>query len=284
MRFASHPENSRALLYGDLSPNLRQELTVFRIWATFMGKYNINRTVFWGRSMTRWIGLILAFSSIVLYQNCTATHDMVLQTSLDSSATGNGEVNVALSRAFFSTSLYPITQQPERCAGCHGVNQQPLFATEDMAFSHDVILSFGLVDLRDPANSAMVQKLEGGHQGFDQTVTDQVRNAIQTWSDELIAAGGIVGIGDGVQPLYSSLFTNIFEPMCIECHSPDGEAPEIDYSEYVTTINTGGISPGSAATSPAYTYPLSGHPFEEALTPEELAALAEWINRGALNN
>ncbi len=239
--------------------------------------------------MKNWLFLGMAVISITFYQNCSATHETIDGVSLGS---GNGgttvdDINMALSLVAFQNSLFPITQEAGSCVDCHGVDEQPLHSLPDANFAHDVMISFGLVNLRDPASSEIVNKLNGGHQGFDAAFTQRVQNAIQAWSDELVANGGLIGVGDGVQPTYSSLFTNVFEAKCVACHAEGQAGDPIDYSDYVTTINTGQVVPGNAGASPITGYSSTDHePTDMApeLTPEERAALVDWINRGALNN
>lgn len=238
--------------------------------------------------MRKWLIGMMTISSIVFYQNCSGRHENIEGVDLNSSnSTTIDDVDMALSLVAYERTLFPITQEDGACHLCHGVNQQPLHSVPESEIAHDVMISFGLVNLRDPDNSEIVQKLEGGHNGFDQAFTDRVRQAVRDWSDELIANGGLVGVGDGVQPIYSSLFTNVFEPKCVQCHSPGNEAETIDYSDYLTTINTGRVVPGSAGSSGLFIHTSSGAEPRggvERLTPEEQAALGEWINRGALNN
>ncbi len=238
--------------------------------------------------MRNWLFFGLATVSILLYQNCSATHESIDGAVLGSEGgTTLNDVDMAKSLAAYQNTLYPITQEEGSCVDCHGVDQQPLHSMADVAIAHDVMISFGLVNLRNPANSVIVQKLNGGHQGFDATFQQRILDAVVAWSDELIANGGLIGVGDGVQPIYSSLFTNLFEAKCLSCHAPGEVAEDIDYSDYVTTINTGQVIPGNASGSPITGYNGATHePTGSApmLSAEERAALTQWINLGALNN
>lgn len=239
--------------------------------------------------MRNWLFVGFAFITISLYQNCSATHENIEGASLTSSGGGTtiDDVDMAKSLVAFERTLFPITQDPANCVRCHGVGQQPLHSVSDVNISHDVMISFGLVNLRDPANSIIVQKLAGGHQGFDATVQTQILDAIQDWSDELVANGGIIGVGAGIQPTYSSLFTEFLDTKCTTCHSPGQPGEVYDYTDYVNTINTGGVIPLNAGASIITNYNGTNHePSGNAptMTPEERAALVLWINRGALNN
>lgn len=73
----------------------------------------------------------------------------------------------------------------------------------------------------------------------------------------------------------------------MNCHQPGGTAEDYDYTDYVTTINTGGVVPGNPGASLLNSYTNVGHEptdMAEALTPAEKAAISQWINLGALNN
>lgn len=235
--------------------------------------------------MRNWFFIIVTMCTVVFYQNCSGRHETLEGRSMSRSTTVD-DVDMAKSLIAFERTLFPITQVDTNCVQCHGVSQQPLFALEDPVLAHDVMISFGMVDLRDPPNSKIVDKLERGHQGFPQTLTVQILAAIQDWSDELVANGGLIGVGDGIQPLFSSIFTEVLEPQCISCHSPSGEYPSIDYSDYLTTLNTGQVIPGNPGGSGLFIHTRSGNmPKGGApLTDDQLDAIAEWINRGALNN
>ena len=233
--------------------------------------------------MRNWIVVFLAMTTIVFYQNCSGRHETLDSGSSLSSSTSIDDVDIAKSLVAFTKTVFPITQDPNNCVRCHGVDQQPLHSLPDAAISHDIMFSFGLIDLRDPPNSRIVLKIAGGHNGFPQQIATDLEVAIEAWADELIANGGLIDSDPNiVGPLYSSLFTNIFEVKCLTCHSPTGTNTVVDYTDYLSTLNTGMVIPGDAAGSRAYSY-ANGHG-DTPLTPEEQAALAQWINLGALNN
>ena len=237
--------------------------------------------------------LLAAIATITLYQNCSSNHQAPDGSADNDSSTGFEDVDMAKSLVAFERSLYPITQEVGLCIECHGVDQQPLHSLDDPTLAHEVMIGFGLVNLRDPISSVIVDKIRSGshnnaqHNNIDPAVADRLEQAITDWSDELVANGGLIGVGAGVQPTYTSLFTNVIEAKCVSCHSPDGAAPNIDYSDYVNTINTGRVVPGNAGASLMFSStsnqsePRGG---DTPLTVEELNALRDWINRGALNN
>ena len=236
--------------------------------------------------------MVMAIATITFYQNCSGRHELFEESDSLSSSTGYEDVNMALSEAAFERTVYPIISQAGMCADCHGVDQQPLHSVPDISFAHDVWISFGLVDLRNPANSLAVQRMDSGdahinNRGIPAATQQQLQDAIQAWSDELVANGGLLGVGTGTQPTFSSIFTDILEPRCISCHSAGNSAENIDYSDYVNTINTGLVVIGNAGASRLYTETFNGNePRGTAgeLTAQEKQAIADWINRGALNN
>lgn len=237
--------------------------------------------------MSQWLFLILTTISVILFQNCSAIHQQGDGSLLSSSSSTVNDLDMQKSLTAFEDTLFPITQEAGSCVSCHGVNQQPLHSMSDPSIAHDVMISFGLVNLRDPSQSKIIKKLENGHEGYDAAFVDRFKAAVQTWSDELVASGGILGIGDGTQPIYSSLFTTLIQSKCVSCHKPGGAAESIDYSDYVSTINTGLIIPGSASASPITQYSAEGHEptnTAEPMTSAERQALIQWINLGALNN
>ncbi len=233
--------------------------------------------------MYRWAFLLLMITSTVLFQNCSARHESVGSNVLGSGA----ELNMALSLEAYESTLYPLISASNSCAACHGVSQQPLHAIPDPALAHDITTSFALVNLRQPAESRLVQKIRGGHQGFPASLADEMETAIQAWADLYVSLGGDLGVPEGeLGASFQSIKEFILDSQCVACHSPTGVHPSIDYTDYVTTLNTGGVVPGNAAASPLYqscqdgSMPQGG----PALSAEQITALQDWINNGALNN
>lgn len=231
--------------------------------------------------MKKWLVIALGFIGILLYQNCSGRHEA--RNSVSSSE----EANRAISIAAFEKTLFPILTAPTNCIQCHGVTQQPLHSLPDAKNSHDIIMSFALVDLHNPDQSALVQKITGGsHNGMPAALATQMEAAIDAWVDEIIARGGTIGGSGELTPTFLSIQQNILQPKCVSCHNPNGTRPNENYTDYASTVNTGKITPGNAAASQMYiecnagTMPMGGTP----LSPTELAVLAQWINEGAQNN
>jgi len=226
---------------------------------------------------------LLMVASILLFQNCGARHESVGSNALSSGA----ELDIALSLQAYENTLYPLVSGADSCAACHGVSQQPLHAIPEPALAHDITTSFALVNLRQPAESRLVQKIRGGHQGFPTSLADEMETAIQAWADLYVSLGGDLGVPEGeLGASFQSIKELILDPKCTSCHNPSGVNPNIDYTDYVTTLNTGGVVPGNAAASPLYLSCQNGSMPQggPALSVEEISALRDWINNGALNN
>jgi hypothetical protein len=231
--------------------------------------------------MKAWFWLLLAGSTILLYQNCSARHEM------GGEAIGSNNFNMALSLQAYETTFFPLVSSNESCASCHGVSITPLHALPDPSAAHDITISFGLIDFFNPGNSRIVQKIRNGHNGFPASFADEMEAAIQNWADEYVALGGQLGTTPGdLGPSFASIKEFILDTRCVLCHNPSGAYPSIDYTDYLTTINTGRVVPGNADASALYTSCVSGSMPQGGppLTAEELEAIRTWINDGALNN
>jgi hypothetical protein len=233
--------------------------------------------------MQNLILVLLVGISALLYQNCSSVHEAWDNQSSSSSL---GLTNNPISIAAFEKTLYPILTNSNNCVSCHGATQQPLHSQLNPQFSHDVIISFMLVDLENPAQSRLVTKIKNGHENFPTSLSVDIQNAIQAWGDDFINNGGSFGTPLVLEPKFSSINSLILMPKCLSCHNPKGTKPSVDYSDYSSTINTGGVEPFSGANSSLYKECLSGS-MPEAATPlsgAELGAIKTWIDNGALNN
>lgn len=231
--------------------------------------------------MKKWLVLCCGLMSALFYQNCSGLHET------RSSVASSEAANEAVSLAAFEKTLFPLLTAETNCIQCHGVSQQPLHSLPDAESSFDIITSFALVDLRNPLESALYKKVEGGnHNGMSAALATQIGAAIQDWADEIIANGGTLGGSTELAATFQSISQNILTPKCVSCHKADGIRPQERYTDYDATINTGKIVPGNAASSQMWiecnagTMPMGG----TKLTPQELTVLADWINDGALNN
>lgn len=141
------------------------------------------------------------------------------------------------------------------------------------------------MDLINPSNSRMVQKIQEGHEGFPVSLSTDLQSAIAQWAANL---GGAPPPAPTIQltATFSSIHQLILLPKCATCHNPNGTRRSEDYSTYSSTINTGGVAIGNAAGSALYDECASGSMPEQAptLSSEELTAIRDWINAGALND
>lgn len=192
----------------------------------------------------------------------------------------------ATSVQIFEQTLYPLLNN--NCAQCHGQNQQPLFAVSNTTQAHDTLLNSALVSLQDPASSRIVVKIAGGHQGFPSSLSTDLETAVASWATNLEANGGSTPLPEPakLEATFTSIHNLILVPKCASCHSPSGSRPAEDYTDYNTTIRTGGIAKGNASGSELYKECSSGSMPQGSsrLSSEELTVLRDWINAGAQNN
>ena len=59
-----------------------------------------------------------------------------------------------------------------------------MFAVADSKSAHDLILSAQLVSFANIENSELIQKVDGGHQGFDSTDGDEIGLEINNWLNQ----------------------------------------------------------------------------------------------------
>jgi mono/diheme cytochrome c family protein len=130
--------------------------------------------------------LSLLFVLLVLlapFQNCAPYKSkMNGELSTSSSGTGSGSADADMAAKFAST-LQPVVRS--NCAACHATIQAPMFAASDALAAYKTIKANALVDLNNPANSLLVQKILGGHNGFSMAIATDLQNAIQAWKDEV---------------------------------------------------------------------------------------------------
>lgn len=124
------------------------------------------------------VGLTLAFGA---FQNCApiGTPEFALQTSNSSVPDPTNETAAQK----FSETLQPILTT--NCGACHGLSQVPRFAVTDPDAGYATINQFGLVDLTNPESSYFITKIRSGHNGFTETLAQQVLSGINAWKTAL---------------------------------------------------------------------------------------------------
>ncbi len=81
----------------------------------------------------------------------------------------------------FRGSVFPLVR--EKCIGCHGGKQSPLFAQSDEAAAYRLALNYA--DFRDPDKSVFVYRSKNGHCGDNcRTDGNEMRLAIETWWEQ----------------------------------------------------------------------------------------------------
>ncbi len=95
----------------------------------------------------------------------------------------------------FQQTVYPLLRQ--NCAGCHGANQSPLFASANVNTAYSEVISTGKVNFDAPSTSRLVQRLSGDlHNcwGNCDTNASLMLTKIQDW----ISQGGGGGVSNRV--------------------------------------------------------------------------------------
>lgn len=222
--------------------------------------------------------LILSVSLLfILFQNCSAYHEANSFSSTSPLDDNNDE-----SISIFEITLKPLLQE---CSACHGVNQLPLFAVADSKMSHNTLLQFSLVNLAAPSSSRIVQQIRGGHQTFSSSLANDLEDQIAAWASAIEEnETSPDDESPQLEPTFSSIHSLILVPKCVSCHSATGERPQEDYTSYLSTIET--VIPGDPVGSLLYAQCLFGEmpKGNPMLSADELAALRDWIDMGALNN
>ena len=267
--------------------------------------------------------LYILFSIVVIslaFQNCSSPFESV--GSSDSFGIGSGgslSVNEAKSLEIFEKTLYPTIQQ--HCASCHGIVQEPFFATDDSLDSHRLIFQKEYVNVENPDNSYFAIKIRAGHNEFPIEMADEFVASITQWSDELKIAieapeekppeeenppeedSPVEEDPPEEEPpveeappeenqedmaKFSIINETILIPKCLSCHKPTSEGGfglKDDYSTYETTLSTGSVVAGDASKSEMYKEVVNGKmPPGNALSSEDIELIKIWIDAGAKNN
>lgn len=169
----------------------------------------------------------------------------VMPSGTDSTTILNYTGPVAASKSVqsFKTELWDNLVENNRCSACHGVGgQTPSFArNDDINAAYNAALS--VVDLADPAQSRMVQKVAGGHNCWVADVAtcgDLMTRWISNWAQQtggvaarvvVLKAPEIHNVGTNKTfPENSSLFASKVYPLlkeyCVGCHNENARVPQ----------------------------------------------------------
>lgn len=125
----------------------------------------------------------LLYILVLPFQNCAPTSfESKKFSQIDGSSGSTESINTgdaAMAEKFAST-LQPTLRA--NCSACHGNSQDPKFAVADSTTAVNTILQNNLVNLNDPANSRFVQKILSGHNGFPQSLAQEIQENVQAWS------------------------------------------------------------------------------------------------------
>ncbi len=146
----------------------------------------------------------------------------------------------------FKINLWDNVKTNNRCGSCHTVGgQSPAFArTDDVNMAYEA--ANAVVDLTDPANSRMVEKVAGGHNCWldsDAACGEILTTWITAWAGETAAGGGraielkppvIKDPGNSKNfPDDSAAFASTVYPLlteyCSRCHVSSANSPQSPY-------------------------------------------------------
>ena len=237
------------------------------------------------KSSIKWVA---AFAVIaLLYQNCGSQ-----ESSDGSQSSAAFDTNSIESVVAFEKNLHSFLQTS--CGSCHQSNDQPIFVDISPQVSHDLVVTQSLVNLGSPFDSRIVAAVARGHYSVPTNFRDFMVDYIEEWADDLRAASRDNNGGGGttprpepiVDPTFQSIYNNILVPKCVKCHSPTGIRPQEDYTSYARTRQTGRVVAGNANASRLYRSCEEGSMPDDIppLNSQQLGALRDWINNGALDN
>lgn len=225
---------------------------------------------------------LLTMSIAVLgFQNCSK-----MDVVSNSSNASDSAVPIAVPTA--TVTVYSDVRDQvfsNKCASCHA---------DFMTYS--TLMAHGYIVASQPSASTLFQLVTAGTmpQGGPSLGTADL-SLIQAW----IADGALESSAATSTPTpvpiaatFTSLNTNIFAPICLNCHSGASPGGGFDMSSYqgvmtrVFSTNPGASlvytytagNPGPPAVP--YSMPLGG----AQLSAEQLSAIKSWINAGAPNN
>ena len=201
--------------------------------------------------------IISLFVTTALFQNCSAVHEGSGDLGSNQSVFG---IDMASVTPKFEATLKPVLRS--NCAGCHGVNQSPLFAVDQSDLALGQISNFSLINLNNPADSRFVVKLKGGHSGFGATEALQIQTAIQNFAN-LLNPGSVDAIAPVISITTPSAGATLSGNYIASATASDNVAvvgvqfyidgnaygPEMKSSPFFTTINTLTLANGSHTIS-----------------------------------
>ncbi|NMP30590.1 LamG domain-containing protein [Thalassotalea sp. M1531] len=139
----------------------------------------------------------------------------------------------------YKTALWDNISTTDKCGACHTVgNQAPYFANrEDVNDAYSA--TNPLVDLTNPGNSRLVEKVEGGHNCWlasDSACGETMEQWIKLWSDDRVSQANTIELTAPVirEPGSSknfpddpSLFNSHVYPLvsqyCVDCHNESSD-------------------------------------------------------------
>lgn len=187
---------------------------------------------------------------VILLAGCSGGSGSTVEPNIDTTDGGGGSRSLVLNGPppqsddvqRFRLELWENIAPDNRCGQCHGVGgQSPTFVrNDDINRAYEEINA--LVDLNQPAQSRLVEKVGGGHncwQASDQACADILTTWISNW------AGGTVGSSTAIVltappeivpgasksfPATAGLYASTVHPLlttyCADCHVDNAAIPQ----------------------------------------------------------
>ncbi|MGH8219918.1 MAG: LamG domain-containing protein [Steroidobacteraceae bacterium] len=246
---------------------------------------------------------LLAFAGLLAACGGGASVQQNAQTSGAAVATYTGPAPANADVQSFEVNLWQNVKAANRCGGCHTQGgQSPQFArTDDVNLAYQAANS--VVDLQQPNQSMMVQKVGGGHNCWlasAQACGDTLTSWITAWAgataqgaqqvklvappEQTVGASKSFPADPG---LYQSTVYPVVQAWCSRCHSDTASSPQQPY------FASNDISIAYAAAQPKIVLADAGDPSANPSVPactivgagasppsgSELACLSRFINR-----
>ncbi|HTT01356.1 MAG TPA: LamG domain-containing protein [Steroidobacteraceae bacterium] len=243
------------------------------------------------RSGTRSLGTAAALALAAALAACTGGAPTTTNpvTSVPTGQSYTGPAPSTADVQAFEVNLWVNINPSNRCGGCHHQNgQSPMFArTDDVNLAYQAANT--VVNLSQPSQSTMVQKVAGGHNCWlasPQACADTITQWIQNWAGttansqgtqiQLVAPPSVtVGASKSFPPastgagLYQSTVYPIVHQWCSKCHSDtagsaqqpyfaSNDVIDIAYPAAQPKIVLADANPGNATPAVACTVTGSG--------------------------
>lgn len=222
-------------------------------------------------TMKGFLLVLCSIGSVLLFQNCSPQH----------ATQDEPQLSAAQNTVVLQNNSLSILRN--NCSSCHNPNK-PSGTIIDIT-DVDELLYKRLVIPGEPMLSVLFTDIQGGTMPPNGPLSGKDVQTINDWIVALKTAppSGTLPPPLVLVPNYAAINNLIIKPKCLNCHSSANAAGGVSFSTYAQVIST--ITPGQPATSVFYTDVQSNKmPPNNPLTANEVNAIMQWIQGGALNN